>query len=453
MNSITVGRFAELCQGVLYNSDPNKLVIGFALYDRDVVPGQVFIAISGARTDGHAFAENAMSAGAVAVLSEKALDCPHVLVPSVVEALANFGSALRDSFRGPVIGITGSNGKTTTKEMTVAALSPLGDVLKSPSNKNTEYSSPLVWFQANHQSAAVIEMAMRGFGQIRHLALIARPDVGVVTNIGTAHAEKVGNREGIMRAKAELIVELPASGCTILWSEDDFLAELRKCSAAPVRTFGFSQEAECRVLGYRALDWGKCAVRLSLDGKTAECELPVIGRHQALNAAAAVLAAHSVGVSVKDSVDNLYKSELPAMRLQVLELDGAIVLLDTYNASPDSTVAALRVLSEGPCKGRRIAVLGEMRELGDFTESGHRLVGKELVGSTIDKVFLTGGPTDFIASEATMAGYPSQNIVQDKELDIGHVEEFLSGLKEGDVVLVKGSRALGLERALPARAK
>ena len=445
---MTVQDFASRCHGDLHGLAPNQLITGFALDSRKVEIGDLFLAIKGERSDGHDFVEDVVKAGATAALVERPVSAPHILVPNLVQALAEFGRSKREEFNGPVVGVTGSNGKTTTKEFTAAALKPLGRVLKSPENKNTEYTSPLVWAELDNQSSAVIEMAMRGFEQIRHLAKVSRPTIGIVTVIGTAHIEKVDSREGIMRAKAELLEELPSTGTAVVWREDDFWAELCQRSNVPVRSFGFSQEAECRILGYRAVSWDACVVRLQLDGKVAEAKLPAIGRHQAQNAAAAVLAAHTAGVDVESATAQLHKAVLPPMRLEVVAVNGATVLLDTYNASPDSTVAAIHALTEVPCSGRRIAVLGEMRELGDFTESGHRMVGRALIESPIDRVFLTGGPTRYIAEEAMMAGFPSAQMVNDEALDIEHVREFLHDLREGDVALIKGSRALGLEAAL-----
>ncbi len=448
MKPISVGEFAEACGGSIHGVEPFRMIAGFALDSREVKTGDLFLAIKGATHDGHYFVQQAAEAGATAALVEHPVDVPHILVKNLVNALAKFAAWRRASFEGPVIGITGSNGKTTTKEMTAAAVSTLGPVLKSPANKNTEYTSPLVWEDAEGKAVAVVEMAMRGFGQIAHLAAFAKPTIGVVTCIGTAHIEKVGSREGIFKAKAELLSSLPRRGTAVIWREDDFWADLCDRSHAKVRSFGFSQEAECRVVGYRALSWDACLVRISLDGQVGEVKLSALGRHQARNAAAAVLAAHSAGVDVRVAIECLESAQLPPLRLEVVQKAHATVILDTYNASPDSTVAAIQAVSEVPCSGRRIAVLGEMKELGDFTESGHRLVGKALAASPIELVLLTGGPTRFIADEATMAGYPARNIVSDADLDISHVREFLKQLEPGDVALVKGSRALGLERAL-----
>jgi UDP-N-acetylmuramoyl-tripeptide--D-alanyl-D-alanine ligase len=428
---------------------PDAEIGGFATDSREVKPGDLFLCIKGERSDGHDYAAQALGSGAVACLAERAIDGPHILVASLVQALADFGLSRRKEFEGPVVGVTGSTGKTTTKEFTAAALSPLGLVLKSTGNRNTEYTSPLVWASLDPEHrAVVVEMGMRGFGQVAHLASLSRPTIGIVTNIGTSHVEKVGTREGIARAKSELLQALPREGRAVLWQEDQYLDTLRIAAPCPVRTFGFAQEADCRVLGYRALSWERCIVRGRLDEVVFEVELPTTGRHQALNAGAAVLAAHCAGVPVADAAASLPGAEIPPLRLQVVRYRGATIVLDTYNASPDSTVAALRTLTDVPAQGRRIAILGEMRELGDYTESGHREVGAALGVSPVDHAVLTGGPTRFIHDEALRAGFPSDKVTSFETYDIANVRAFLETVQEGDVVLVKGSRALELESAL-----
>ncbi|MBL8069078.1 MAG: UDP-N-acetylmuramoyl-tripeptide--D-alanyl-D-alanine ligase [Armatimonadetes bacterium] len=440
--------FARRCGGA-WSGPGDPEITGFATDSRDAGLGSLFIAIKGDRVDGHAFVAAAASQGAVACLVERDCGIPQITVDDVESALAAFGRSLRAEFHGPVVGITGSNGKTTVKEFTAAALHPLGTVLKTIGNKNTQYTSPLLWAGLTPDTkAVVVEMGMRGFGQIRHLAGISLPTVGVVTVIGTAHIEKVGSREGIFRAKSELLEALPADGVAIVWREDDFFPDLAAVPKCRTLSFGASHEADCQVVGYRSDQWGKCTVRLAFKGHEAEVDLPTFGRHQALNAAAAALAATCCGVDFTQAVEGLASADLPGMRLEVLVRQGVTVLVDTYNASPDSTVAALEALAQGPAQGRRLAVLGEMKELGDFTERGHRLVGQALAHSGVDRALLTGGPTRYIYDEARSAGMKEADMTSLDELDLHRVRAFLDGLEPGDTVLIKGSRALGLESVL-----
>lgn len=429
-----------------HNIADGQVFRGFSLDSRSIEPGSLFLCIRGERSDGHDFAASAIGAGAVAVLAERPMDdLPCLVATNLVEALATFAKSVRKEFDGPVIGITGSNGKTSCKEFTAAALSPLGAILKNEGNRNTEYTAPLIWAELDGHQAVVSEMAMRGFGQIDHLAAIAEPTLGIITMIGTAHVEMVGSRPGIARAKGELLAH--TRDLTILWREDEFYGDLLAMARTPVRTFGFSSEADCHILGYQAVDWQTSRVLISMNGQQHEMELPVVGRHQALNAAAALIAADAAGVPLADAIEAMKTVRLPGMRMEPRMIEGVLYLLDNYNASPDSTVAAITTMNELPAQGKKLAVIGEMRELGQFAESGHRLVGKALLGSNFDEIIFCGPLTDWAADEAINLGVPADTLR--KIGDLTELREHLSRLHEGDVVLVKGSRALGLEEALP----
>ena len=440
-----VQEFAGRCGGTIHGTWTTPAFNGFALDNREVKPGDLFLAIKGERVDGHDFVPKALAAGAVGALVERPVDGPHILVPNLVEALARFARGKREEFFGPVIGITGSAGKTSTKEFVAAALSPLGPILKNTGNRNTEYTSPLVWaeLEPTHR-AAVIEMSMRGFGQVAHLAAFSEPNIGVVTNIGHAHAEMVGSREGIARAKSELLEALPPTGNAILWAEDEFLDFMKSRSRAPVVTFGFSAEADSRVLKYEPLSWTECRVEGVLKGRAWTATLTSVGRHMALNAAAAVLTAHCTGVPVQEAADALKGAVLPPMRMEVRDLHGATVVIDSYNASPPSMIAAIETLAEIPAKGRKMAVIGEMRELGEQSWEGHRTVGLALARSGIDEVILVGPATESTRDACWSSGFRNVRVVASKD----EVTEFLRSVRPGDVVLIKGSRALELEAAL-----
>lgn len=429
---------------------PDSELTGIALDSRSVKPGQVFLAIAGARSDGHDFVPAVLAAGAVAAVVERTVEGPHIFVSNLVEALARFGSTYRAEFGGPVIGVTGSNGKTSTKEMLSAALSPMGPVLCNHGNQNTQYTSPLLWRHLSAETkSVVVEMGMRGFGEIAHLAEFVRPTHGVVTMIGFNHVEMVGSRQGICRAKGELLQAITERG--FIWREDEFYHDLLGYSAAPVSTFGFTPDAEMQILGYRSLSLDRCRVRVAWQGQSAEFELPTIGRHQALNAAAAALVAVHLGVPLKEACSAITERlELPPMRLEIQPFAAGQVIMDAYNASPDSMVAAIKTLSEVPAT-RRLAVLGEMKELGDYAERGHRWVGKVLADSLLDDVLLYGEATEWIRSEAIQHGFSASRLHTASSLE--EVTRFLDGLQEGEVALVKGSRALELERALNSEAR
>ncbi|MFY9235334.1 MAG: UDP-N-acetylmuramoyl-tripeptide--D-alanyl-D-alanine ligase [Fimbriimonadaceae bacterium] len=458
--NLSVEEFSMIVGGQPSGFAPGAALTGFATDHREIKPGDFFIAIKGARVDGHDFVEEAVKAAAAGAIVERTVASPHVLVPNLVEGLAKLGRHFRSKFEGPVIGITGSAGKTTTKEFTAAALTSLGPVIKSEGNKNTEYTSPLVWPLAISPPAtndvpaesspvgAVIEMAMRGAGQIKHLSEIHRPTIGLITNIGYAHLEKVGSRGGIADAKAELIDALPADGTAILWQEDPFLEQLRvRAGERRIFTFGASQEADCRIEHYRALSWTESWIKGRCLGTSFEAKLPTVGKHQALNAAAGLLAAVEAGADVTKAAALLKDATIPEMRMQVINANMAMIMLDTYNASPPSMIAAIETLAELPCMGRKMAIIGEMKELGDYTIEAHREVGRALVKANLHKILFYGMPTTFARQELVRAGAPQNRLLMATELK--DVQEFLQvEVQPGDAVLIKGSRALELEKAL-----
>ena len=417
---------------------PEAVVNGFATDSRSVAPGDLFLAFRGENVDGHDYVPQALANGAAAALVERPIEGPYLLAEDVLTALARFGRSMRDEFNGPVVGLTGSAGKTTTKEMLAAALSPLGPVVKTEGNRNSEFTSPLLWAEVEEGTkAVVVEMGMRGFGQIAHLARIAKPTLGLVTNVGYSHLLQVGDRAGIARAKGELLESLPNDAPCLLPADDDFLDALRRIAGSrPVRTFGFAEGADVRIIGYESVGLARSTFRVEVLGESTTLSLRGAGRHLATNAAGAILAARLLGVSLSEAVRALADVEMPPMRMQTVERDGASILLDAYNAAPNSVLAALQTLVETPVSGRRLAVLGEMRELGDATEEAHRMVGRS--AAKLDDVIFLGETAE------TMREAAGKGRVGDLET----ARAFLRDLHPGDVVLVKGSRSLGLERAL-----
>lgn len=445
MNPIAVETFAQIVGGEPHGFASGAAVCGFATDNREVRPGDLFLAIKGARVDGHDYVADAVARGAVGALVERTVDGPNILVGNLVEALAKLGRHFRAQFHGPVVGVTGSAGKTTVKEFIAAALSPLGPVLKTPGNRNTEYTSPLIWadLEACATKAVVVEMSMRGFGQIRHLAEISRPTIGVVMNVGYSHMSEVGSREGIAEAKAELLDCLPREGHAVLWADDEYLGSLIAHCRCPVVTFGFNGNADCHLMTYRAVSWTESRISGAFRGEKFEATLPSVGRHIALGAAAAIAVAGSAGVPPAQAALALAKAEIPHMRMEVVDFHGAKLLLDTYNAAPPSMLAAIETFTELPCEGKRFAVIGEMRELGPYSEEAHRELGRVLAVSGIDEVIFYSGDTALSAEEARMRG-----MVVHEASSLEDIAEFLRRVSRGDAVLVKGSRSLELERAV-----
>ena len=447
MRPTPVQEFADWVGGKAFGFAPESVVSSFALDSNSVKSGDLFLAIRGERVDGHSFIQAVLAAGAVGSLVEQVSPEPYILVSNLVDALAKLASHFRAEFHGPVIGITGSAGKTTTKELVASAISSMGPILKTPGNRNTEYTVPLLWAELlpGHR-AAVVEMSMRGFGQVRHLAAFSKPTVAVVTNIGYAHMLQVGSRQGIADAKGELLEQLINEGIAILWHEDDFLESLKTKTSAKILTFGAENGSDCQFTEYRPLSWNSAWVAGDCCGHRWEAEIPAIGRHIALNAAAAVATAYTLGIDPALAAKELIHTQLPPMRMEIVEYQGGHILLDTYNASPPSMIAAIETLSELPVSGKRLAVIGEMKELGEYTKSAHESVGRSLAHSQIERVIFYGSAAEISLSTAVQSGMASD--VLSLAYSIDDVKQFLNQVQPGDAVLIKGSRSLELERAL-----
>lgn len=427
------------------------VITGFATDNREVKPGDLFIAIKGERVDGHDFVADAFARGASAALIEIENDSQlgagaTISVPNVVQGLANMARSFRQEFGGPVIGITGSAGKTTTKEFCAAACASLGEVLKTQGNRNSEFTGPLLWPELTATTkVAITEMGMRGFGQIAHLAAFNLPNIAVITNIGYSHLEMVGSREGIARAKGELIEALPEDGTAILYSEDEYLGNLIALAGdRRIRLFGQGGNADCQVTEYQAISWTSARIGGVLDGAKWEAVMPTVGRHLANNAAAAILAATEAGVSLTDACNGLANAVLPPLRMEIKDFQGATLVMDNYNSNPPAVLGALQTLEEVPCSGRRVAVIGTMRELGEESEESHRAIGRRLSKAKIDRIIVYGDETERIQDEFLRRGGVADRLVKVESLDA--IREELSGFGEGDTILVKGSRALELER-------
>lgn len=409
---------------------------------RQLEPGALYVALRGERFDGHAFVVQALRRGAVAAIVARrwrTSDVPEtqlVRVDSPLGAYHALGCWWRELVARPVVAVTGSVGKTTTKELIASALSSLGPVLSTPGNFNNEFGVPQTLLQLRpHHRAAVIEMGMRGTGQIGELGRAAMPDVGVITNVGTAHIGLLGSRQAIARAKCELLQTLSPQGVAVLNAEDPLLLE----TAAAVwrgRTVTFGLERG-DVRG-SWLDDG----RLRVDGET--IALPLPGAHNARNLLAALAVARELGVPLRTL--RALQVTLPPGRARRLQLGGGITVLDeTYNAGLESTLAALQLLARHPAK-RRLAVLGTMKELGDHSVALHRQVGEAVAAEALDGLYLLADPDQAAALADGARGVPTRSFSSHAEL----LDQLRRTLTTGDCVLFKASRAVALDQVVAA---
>ncbi len=443
-----IGELAAATRGRLLQGDPDWTIAHGTVDSRKVQPGDLFVALQGERTDGHLYIGKAIAAGAGGVLMEQAVELPPglpaVLVDDVRQALLTAARQMAGQYEGLVAAVTGSVGKTTTKELWAATLTPLGPVFRNPGNFNSDIGMPLALFglSQRHRSA-VFELGMRGRGEIARLAGILRPRIGIVTVIGNAHLEILGSIEAIARAKSELLSALPQDGTAVLNADDPWLSFLRLSAPHRVLLVGRDPTADLRILGSENLGVEGSLLHLGYGGEDVTCRLRLVGDGAVLDAALAVGGALAAGVSFADGAEALSRADPPHGRLRTLTARGMTAIDDTYNASPQSLDVALKLLRELPCAGRRIAVLGDMRELGDEEVALHRAMGQAAAQSA-DVVVAVGEFSLLVAQAAKAEGAESEAFA-----GVEAVAPWLRGFcREGDVVLFKASRAIGLERAL-----
>jgi UDP-N-acetylmuramoyl-tripeptide--D-alanyl-D-alanine ligase len=352
---------------------------------------------------------------------------------------ANF----RQSLPVRVVGVTGSSGKTSTKEFTFAVLSTRMPGWCTQGNLNNHIGVPLTLLGGSRGAQmAVVEMGMNHAGEIAPLAAMAKPDLAVITNIGVAHIEYLGSREAIAREKAALAVAVPAHGTVVLSAGDEYTPLITGMCTASVVTVGFDA-GDFQVVDFAAVPGGS-RFGLAHEGFRVEVDLPVPGAHMAQNAAMAAAAAVSMGVPMQAAVEGLRRIQLSKGRMQVRKISGVDFLDDSYNANPDSMCAALRTLVQWPAEGRRIAVLGRMGELGIHAEEGHRRVGRFAADGT-DWVIAVGAEGRWIAEETERAGCERVDWFE----EVAEAASALRGqIAPGDVVLVKGSRSARMERIM-----
>jgi UDP-N-acetylmuramoyl-tripeptide--D-alanyl-D-alanine ligase len=427
---------------------------GAAADSRAVKPGQLFFALPGEKVDGAEFAAQAAAAGAAAIVLSRArgvpagVSAPVIAVDDPRRALGDLARAARAEFRGLVVGVTGSNGKTTTKELCAAALAPLGRVLRTPGNFNTDVGLPLTILSAAGDEAVwVLEMAMRARGEIALLAELARPAIGVITNVAAAHLETLGSIEEVARAKGELFAAVgPSGGIAVLPLGDPLIAEQAR-PVDPSRRITFGERgADVSVLDFVPNGATGAVVRFSVRGTPVVARLPLGGAHNARNAAAALAVAAAAGVPPVEAARALEGVALPPHRSAARIAGGRTILDDCYNANPGSMRAALTALAAAAGAGRRFAILGDMLELGAGAEAAHRALG-QAAGSELSGLAAVGAFADLLVEAARAVGLSPARAIAATSPEAA-AAAVAAWSAPGDWILVKASRGVRLERAV-----
>jgi UDP-N-acetylmuramoyl-tripeptide--D-alanyl-D-alanine ligase len=439
---------AALTGGRLDRADPATLVPGPVVIDsRDASPGSLFVALPGEHHDGHRFVGDAACRGAVLALTTAATGEPVVVVDDVQRALGFLaGGLLRRVPSVSVCGVTGSSGKTSTKDLISAVVRRAGATVAARGSFNNEIGLPLSVLQVEASTAhLVLEYSARGPGHIRYLAGIARPEIAVVLNVGQAHLGEFGSREGIATAKGELVEALPRTGVAVLNADDPLVAAMADRTSARVVTFGESAAADLRIEAVSVDDEARAQFRLVTTAGTADIALAVHGRHQASNAAAAAAVGLEAGLALSDIADALGSAAAQsAHRMDVRHRgDGLLVVDDAYNANPESMQAAFEALVRlvAPRGGQSWAVLGEMRELGPDSDTLHEATGRGLASAGVDHLVVVGDGAAALADGArSVEGWSGSCTAFAGITEAAAAIDAAAGPR--DVVLVKASNAL-----------
>lgn len=430
------------------NLDAGVKISGVTIDSRKVRPGDVFFALPGSAVDGHDFVSEALRKGASAVVVGRPVESDPartITVSDPMESLVKVAGWVRDVINPLVVGVTGSVGKTSVKDLLHAILRPHMSVVASEGSFNNELGVPLTLLRARSDTRVVIsEMGTRGPGQIAQLCEIARPHIGVVTNVGITHYETFGSRTAIARAKGELVEALPDGGAVILNADDPLVMEMAKRRGEMVEevSFGLGPQANLRAWDVRLDEMGRPTFRMAFGAaRGVWVSLPVSGIHQVANALAASAAATALGLTLEDCREGLESATISPWRMEVRRVAGSLVVNDAYNSSPASVVSALRTCFQMRRNdGRLVVVLGQMAELGALTDTEGRRVGA-LTASLASRLVVVGDGAGAIAHGARQEGMTDVTQAHSPEEAAAAVGE----LQPGDVLLIKGSRVTGLE--------
>ncbi|WP_320778079.1 UDP-N-acetylmuramoyl-tripeptide--D-alanyl-D-alanine ligase [Streptomyces sp. CRN 30] len=463
MIALSLAEIAEVVGGQMHDiPDPSAKVTGPVVRDsREAGPGSLFVAFVGERADGHDFARAVVESGAAAVLGSRPVGVPAIVVDDVQAALGALARHVVRRLGATLVALTGSAGKTSTKDLIAQVLRRKAPTVFTPGSLNNEIGLPLTALTATEETRfLVLEMGARSIGHIRYLTGLTPPRIGVVLNVGSAHIGEFGGREQIAQAKGELVEALPPSddgGTAVLNADDPYVRAMASRTKAKVILFGESDEADVRAENVRLTDTGQPAFRLHTPSGASDVTMRLYGEHHVSNALAAAAVAHELGMSADEIATALSEAgSLSRWRMEVTERpDGVTVVNDAYNANPESMKAALRALVAmgGAAQargGRTWAVLGKMAELGDEALAEHDAVGRLAVRLNVSKLVAVGGrEARWLQLGAYNEGSWGEESVHVSDAQAA-VDLLRSELRPGDVVLVKASRSVGLEAVATA---
>lgn len=449
MINLKVADIAAAVDGKILYGSRDTIVSSVSFDSRKLKPGSLFIPLRGERFDGHEFIDDAVKKGAKALLADRRIEFASkgvsvIAVEDTLTAFQRLAGWYRNQFNVEFIAVTGSTGKTTTKNIVAGVLTKKFQVLKTPGNYNNHIGLPATIMNLDKSyQAAVIEMGMSGYGEIRNLTRIIRPRISVVTNIGMSHIERLGSRQGILKAKMEVFEEMAQSAVAVINADDKLFYDASKSLNMPVVYYGLDK-GDYRATDISVKEDSRTSFTLLAEGCKFTVDLSLPGRHNVYNALAAVAVARQFEIDYHDIIEALGELEGERMRLAITDTpSGFKVINDAYNASPDSMKGALEVLRDVPGQ-RKIAVLSDMLEMGEYAEEGHRLVGEYAVESGADILIAVGKDSRFIAEEARQRGMSPGCVYyfETKKEAAGLLERII---KKRDVILVKGSRGMRME--------
>lgn len=449
---MTVREIIAACGGKLLCGDPDTVATSVAIDNREVAQGSLFVPLKGKKTDAHTFLQAAFASGASAALTQEhtrmEAEEAWIAVDSTELALQHIATAYRRRFPIPVVGITGSVGKTTTKEMVALALSARYNVMKTRGNHNSQIGLPLMMFEFSREhEAAVVEMGMSDFGEMARLVQIAEPKYAVMTNIGIAHIGQLKTRENILREKLHITDQFTKGSILFLNGDDPMLAGLRGKTTYETVFYGTAPWCDFRAEGITVQKETTAFRCITPRGESVNVTLPVLGMHHVLDALAGVAVAERLGVPLDMAAAALMDYRPLAMRQQIYHVSEITVIDDSYNSSPDATKSSMSVLSMFQA-GRRVAVLADMLELGDYSQQAHFEVGVCAAENGVD-ILLTVGPEAKAVAEGARSVRPEIHCgVFDNNQQA--VAELKSILSPGDTVLVKGSRGMHTDEIVHA---